>query len=1598
MRIEKWMGLATNASPYAIPPGAATRLNNLQIRKPGQLVPRPGMSFILQATGGAVTGLHRSSPGGDSPDRLLVFRRSESPAAGLDAYTLQAVVRVGQSLQANGIDEFQSSADVHASFAEDRHGTVFVFYGHGYRPQAYRSSIDTVAVNMGMDAPTLAPQVSPSGAGWFIERVDVLSSGTSYYAPPTLTATVTKSTTATITSGTNTITVANATGIAVGATVIVYGSFYSTQPTVTAVAGTTLTLSRNATGSGTLIPVLIPGCDPVATGSCNRNAKLKAVIQAGSIVAVDVVDGGSNFREVPTITVSDEQVGTGFRATGVVDPSTAIYGFLQTGVPTQSGSTYTSTNTHAFNITGQPTIAYRGGTGTAFVNAVFSEVEVAYTANIPLTGGGGAIAEVKFAPLSAAFKLGDNPPSVPSGVTGTTNYDNGVFQFAARRAGWNTGTGSDYFQNTYTPADRSIEGNWSYGWQANKDSFWGLMPTPGTYKFAKRQIRTRWYNNGQFAGYGAGDEPSWGNYYFPDYGRVGYRVLVGPETGMAVESNWQVGSAPVQVSSGKPHIDIQLQPARKADGSAYLTLADTAFPTIRVYLQYCPASWVIDNSPLPLTSGEDWRRRYTPQSGQDRRTTAAIGAQSSNSPSGPLESYDVQDLTATTDTATYWWNTGAAAGLPQSRPVVDFRTSSGGSGVAGTDTGVSAGTIEVISAGAQMERGTKFVLRFEQYNAADYRVVEKNKSFSWLTTTISADQQFYAVPSGTAGMQRSSDFDTTYTDFFFESNALDTAGSASSLLLPGAVIGNPRVVDSGRGWSAAGQSAAFTLRQRGTSDPASFTDSRTYTFTTTTLQTITSKRIGSATITSSGQNYYREPTILYRGGGGYGLRLSSIVSGGQVTSVVVLDGGDGFTTDTELYTDVQPAKLMPVMRGMMAGVYRCAYRFADYSQTVVLNTTITTTSGSTTATLASAAGVKPGMRITGASNSRHLNTIVSISGTQVTLSRAASATANNQPCVVRDMNLPIVYSDFSPIADVTADVDGSGRASSLAWTLPGVSAPPRADHVEFFRTSADQSLVFYRIEQYGTVSGGVVTIVGGDAISDEALFDPTRPGYAALPVVLPNGGLNAYRFGVARSDMEVAVSWQDRLWYGVSTSGRDENTVFFSEYDEYESCPDANELPIQANLRTTDHLTALVPFGSVLMAMQTSHAYSVTFNTDPSVDAIVSLAAHRGCFSHRCWDIFDDMIYAADERGVYRMGKNGEVESLSDAIRDYFDRDLLDYAYRKKFHLRVDQHAGILRLFVSLAGANAEYPHIAFCYHIRNEVWWTETWPNSLTIATDYRPPGRSDISIYGSVDGSLYEMDGLTDVSSRPIRIVTVTNGGSGYSTPPKVTAPGGSGAQFQAIIEDGVVTDVLVVEGGYGYGQLVDGQPFNANVALTFSGGGGAGAAATGVARAPDLGASGDLPIPNLTTVPWVVKTGNFELFNDTNERRGGDFKDRSVTVTYQPTETSAIVNLREYYNNSPAPRPNVMRRDRGTGFVHETSGAKTTLDMSATRTSLGLSTGLAKAQFAGRSFADMGGADRHIAVELSADPRGANAGDPAAAEPVIYSLELEGVVSGS
>lgn len=1549
MKISRWKGLVSAASPYSVPAGAATLQNNLQIRKPGQLIPRPGLTAIQQGNTEPLIAIHRSSRGTSTADVLIGFYYDESTAevdtgfAEPDRYYLKLLTAIsGGGFSEQTLFTTEVAPYSRPTFCEDRHGTLYVFLGNGIRPLAFRSTIDTAAIPFGLDAPTVGPSVTPSGDGWFIERVDILASGTSYFTAPTIT---------------------------------------------------------------------------VTGGQPDRNAVLRAVVQAGSLVAVDVVDGGSNFRAMPTFTISDEQLGTGFSGRGNLVTSQAVFGFSDSSTATVTGQDPTTANiTSSYNLdTSAPTIAFRGPNNTVlFVTATFSAITGEFTAVLPLTttvgAGTGALAQINFGAASAAFTPGNASPVVPTGesvatqafTTTTLGANPASVQLRFRSTLY---TADDYYENTYSPPNVDIPGYISQQSNANFDRFWAFSPRALRYRFAKNQIWRLGRKPGNTL-----TQPvlyrDWGDYHFPDYSRISYYILTGPESGFAQRANWTRFESDVQVDQNnatRPFIDINLLPCKKADGTAFASLPGTVNPSIRVYLSYCPEAWTVANT---QPTGQDLENRpYRPLNGQHR--TAAFNGT-------PLLLHNGGQ-----DTHKRWWAAGHTPNFPQFRPIIDFRNGPGSDAV-----GFASDTVQVLNRGTLLEQGTKFAVRFWQYNASDYMVTPRSADTTWLQANVisgGSSRRFrFITETDWNGATRPGAWGTNRADIYLQANTLDTTPVALALvrpLHPKLSSPAPRVTITGTGWDAANGKADVEIMYRPDSgaqsgaDPSvSFTAGKTFEFATSTLiAATTAKRIGSVTILSAGQNYFREPTLLSTSGGGYGLRVGSTVANGQVTSVVVLEGGDGFTSDALLITDVQPAKLMPVLRGTMRGTYRCAYRFADYRQTEVLRTTFTTRSpldGSRIIQLTDATGVKPGMVITGSSFIRHMTKIVSLQGDNATLSLEPLATANLQDCIIRDMQRPACYSDFSPIIDVDASASGSGRASTLQWSLTGVSAPGRADHVEFYRTSADQSLVFYRLEIVGFVQDGVITFSSpSDGLSDEELFDLERPNYAALPVVLPNGNVNAFRFGVARSDMAVAVAWQDRLWFGVSTSGLDTNTIYYSELDEFESCPDVNDLPIQVNLRTTDFLTALIPFGSVLMAMQNSHAYSVTFNTDPSVDAAVTLAAHRGALSQQCWDFYDETLYIADERGVYSMDRSGNVKSLSEPIRDFFDEGRLDLTHRNNFFLKVDHSTGILRLFAVAVGSGASYPHFSLCLHITNETWWTESWPTALVSAADFRDPGQQDRPLYGGVDGSAFRMSGLTDAANSDLSDVTITNPGSGYLEPPAVTAEGQGAAQFQAVIRNGQVVEILLIYGGWGYGSTIEdpNDPelllFNPVVDLTIAAppAGGVQATATAQARFPRVDPADEDSAVSRSTVPWIMRTGPMELLYEGNARKGDAEFSRSVTVTYRPTPGAVVLNLREYYNNSNLPRANVMRRDRGTGFVHDTTGAKTTLNMQAARTSLGLSTGLATAQFAGRSLADLASADRHLAVEVSCNS--VSADDPAVAvsEPLIYAIEVNGVVDG-
>lgn len=557
-----------------------------------------------------------------------------------------------------------------------------------------------------------------------------------------------------------------------------------------------------------------------------------------------------------------------------------------------------------------------------------------------------------------------------------------------------------------------------------------------------------------------------------------------------------------------------------------------------------------------------------------------------------------------------------------------------------------------------------------------------------------------------------------------------------------------------------------------------------------------------------------------------------------------------------------------------------------------------------------------------------------------------------------------IPSNLSPVKEIDA---GEG-ATSVTWTI---AAPVgRAAKAELWRSTGNQATTLYRVTS--TASGSF-----SDSLTDDELRDPERDGYAAMPIVLPNGEVNANRFGVPPSDKAVVVRFQDRMWYGVDTGGKQPNTIYYSETDEPESVPDTNEIVLQQNARDSDRLKAMIPFGAVLLLMQERRSYSLSFAKNPVLDAQVTPLAYRGCLNQRCWDIYGGVCYILDQYGIYSITPMGQIESISDQIDDLF-RYHVDYSKCEWAFLLVDAKTKTLRAFLSFReDGSTGYPTRALCYSLDTKSWWVEKHPQRISGGTQARLSNGDFRCVYAGQSGPVLLDEGFADLGRGAVVSVNLVSGGTGYRTPPKVTASGGCGAQFQASInKDGSVTAVWIVSPGYGYsgGDLTISPPDDKSIPDAVP------ASATFTAT-PTSSDTALFPT-------YRFKGGCAEFITEAiNPEAGGELS-RNISLQYEPQPVPSDVSLRAYYNNSPSPRPNIAARNRGIGFAHSTVDAAARYDMAAATERTGEDTGIASALFAGKTLADIKSGDRSVAVEL--------VGARKSAHPLVfYGIDINGTV---
>lgn len=330
------------------------------------------------------------------------------------------------------------------------------------------------------------------------------------------------------------------------------------------------------------------------------------------------------------------------------------------------------------------------------------------------------------------------------------------------------------------------------------------------------------------------------------------------------------------------------------------------------------------------------------------------------------------------------------------------------------------------------------------------------------------------------------------------------------------------------------------------------------------------------------------------------------------------------------------------------------------------------------------------------------------------------------------------------------EVDCADGASSIVWgQFPWASNDERTDILELWRTSADQAITLYRVQQFDKAL--IPSPTYADTLPDHMLTDPDRTGYAELPLLTAEGRPNAYRFGIPPSNMSVVTIFQDRAWYAVDSSGLQPNVIYFSGISEFEAIaydPDigeyTNQLIIETVGRDPDVITGLMPMSGSLYVGQRKHIVRLTVGDDPLSSASAVPVSQRGMLNDRCWDQFEGTAYIADSQGVHAF--NGDSsESLSEAISTYWTTPLIDLSKSRYFFLRVNEAERAVRFYYAPVGSSSRFPTAALCYSLTTKAWWSEDY--AVPLASAVRANSGGSVQEFVGGPGKIYRSGaGSTD------------------------------------------------------------------------------------------------------------------------------------------------------------------------------------------------------------------------------------------------------------
>lgn len=290
MKINKWLGWIQAASPYNVPPGAATEQVNAMSLIPGQLTVRGGMKTIATATR-RLMEMWGLSTGPSGTDLVLAFDESGaiSEFSGIGSEAKQSILYSGLL------------ADRPVSFCQGRRGEVYIYQGYGQRGLV--RGTDGKVRPVGLDAPATKPGITiDSSASYYVARIDITDAGNGYHLPPSVYIGPPPGQSNALSASTGTPTTNN------GGLTFDWG------------------VVPNQAGSNT--SQYLPDSPAVAPGASGRQAKAICRIGNAQVSEVEVTDGGDGYTSTPCVQFKD-QPGLAVTGTGAAAALKLKKGFAQ---------------------------------------------------------------------------------------------------------------------------------------------------------------------------------------------------------------------------------------------------------------------------------------------------------------------------------------------------------------------------------------------------------------------------------------------------------------------------------------------------------------------------------------------------------------------------------------------------------------------------------------------------------------------------------------------------------------------------------------------------------------------------------------------------------------------------------------------------------------------------------------------------------------------------------------------------------------------------------------------------------------------------------------------------------------------------------------------------------------------------------------------------------------------------------------------------------------------------------------------------------------------------------------------------------------------